>query len=280
MQVSVEARKMRSILLECRNVSFGYTGRAVLDGISVTIGAGDFVGVIGPNGAGKSTLTKVMSGLLCPSEGIVTLNGADMRSLSKRIVASELAVIQQEETPDFGFNVMEHVLMGRAPHHGGLYFENLADRTIVEKAMEKARVAHLADRRMEALSGGERQRVRIARALAQQPRILLLDEPTNHLDLYSQLSLVELMQGINAEGMAILTVSHDINFMSACCAHLKILHEGRFRSEGSPDEVITEKNLAEWFHIRALVDVNPVTAAPRMTPLARMDDELSYPKFV
>jgi iron complex transport system ATP-binding protein len=265
---------MRSALLECRNVSFGYTGRAVLDGITMTIGTGDFVGVIGPNGAGKSTLVKVLSGLLCPSMGIVTLNDVDMRSLGKRIVASELAVIQQEETPDFGFAVMEHVMMGRAPHHGGLYFENRADRTIVEGAMEKARVSHLADRRVEALSGGERQRVRIARALAQQPRILLLDEPTNHLDLYSQMSLIELLQRINAEGMALLMVSHDINFMAACCAHLKILHEGKFRGEGSPHAVITEENLANWFRIKALVDVNPVTAAPRMTPLARSDRDI------
>ncbi len=265
---------MRSALLECRNVSFEYAGRAVLEGITVTINEGDFVGVIGPNGAGKSTLVKILSGLFSPSQGIVHLNGADMRTLGKRIVASELAVVQQEETPDFGFTVSEHVMMGRAPHHRGLYFENRADRTIVQGAMEKARVTHLADRRVEALSGGERQRVRIARALAQRPRILVLDEPTNHLDLYSQMSLGDLLQGINAEGMAILMVSHDINFMAACCAHLKILHEGKFRAEGSPHVVITEENLAKWFRIKALVDVNPVTTAPRITPLARWEPDI------
>jgi iron complex transport system ATP-binding protein len=265
---------MSSAPLECRNVSFGYTGRPVLDGITITIREGDFVGVIGPNGAGKSTLVKVLSGLLSPSTGIVTLNGVDMRSLGKRIVASELAVIQQEEAPDFGFTVREHVMMGRAPRHGGLYFENRADRTIVEGAMEKARVTHLADRPVEALSGGERQRVRIARALAQQPGILLLDEPTNHLDLYSQMLLIELLREINAEGMAILMVSHDINFMAACCAHLRILHEGKFRSDGLPHVVITEENLAKWFRIKALVDVSPVTTAPRMTPLARLDPDI------
>ena len=265
---------MGSPLLECTNVSFGYTGRPVLDGISVRINAGELVGIIGPNGAGKSTLVKVLSGLLRPTIGIVTLSGNDMTSLSKRIVASELAVIQQEETPDFGFTVTEHVLMGRAPHHGGLYFEGSGDRAIVDEAMDKARVVHLADRPMEALSGGERQRVRIARALAQQPRILLLDEPTNHLDLYSLMSLVELLEHINVEGMAILMVSHDINFMASCCAELKVLHEGSFRSEGSPRSVITEENLARWFGIKALVDLNPVTEAPRMTPLARLDRDI------
>jgi iron complex transport system ATP-binding protein len=264
---------MTNALLECRNLSFRYPGRTVLDRISLTIRENDFVGVIGPNGAGKSTLIKVLSGLIRPSEGVVDLEGVDIRSLSRKAVASEIAVVQQEEAPDFGFMVTEQVMMGRAPHHGGLHFETVSDRVIVEEALRKTGVAHLADRRIDELSGGERQRVRIARALAQQPRVLLLDEPTNHLDLYSQLSLTELLRKISDEGLAILLASHDINFVAASCAHLKILHEGKFHSEGSPHEVITEKNLAESFHITALVDKNPATAAPRMTPLARLDTE-------
>ncbi|MGB6067576.1 MAG: ABC transporter ATP-binding protein [Desulfomonilaceae bacterium] len=261
---------MKKALVECRDVSFAYGETPVLHGINLSIGDGDFVGVIGPNGSGKSTLTKVLSGLLCPSEGVVTLNGADMRSLSKGDVASQIAVVQQEEVPEFGFSVTEEVMMGRAPHHGGLYFEGPSDRTIVRAAMEKTGVTQLAERKMETLSGGERQRVRIARALAQQPKILLLDEPTNHLDLYAQLSLIELMRGINEEGIAIFMVSHDINFMCESCTHLKILHETTFCCQGPPGEVITEENLAHSFNIRALVDENPVTGAPRMTPLARL----------
>jgi iron complex transport system ATP-binding protein len=261
---------MKRALLECRDVGFHYGARTVLQSISFSVREGDFVGVIGSNGAGKSTLIKVLSGALRPSQGLVTLNGVDMRSLPLRKVAAELAVVQQEEAPDFSFRVTEEVMMGRAPHHGGLYFEGPSDRAIVKEAMEKAGVTHLAERKIETLSGGERQRVRIARALAQQPKVLLLDEPTNHLDLYAQLSLIELMRDINAEGIAIFLVSHDINFMCASCDHLKILHGTSFRYQGAPREVITEQNLADSFAIRAIVDVNPVTGAPRMTPLARL----------
>ncbi|MGO9572488.1 MAG: ABC transporter ATP-binding protein [Desulfomonilaceae bacterium] len=263
---------MKEALVECREVSFAYGARRVLHGINLSIRNGDFVGVIGPNGAGKSTLTKVLSGLLCPSQGVVTLMGVDMKSLSKREVASQLAVVQQEEIPEFGFTVTEEVMMGRAPHHGGLYFEGPSDREIVRTAMDKTGVTQLAERQMETLSGGERQRVRIARALAQQPKILLLDEPTNHLDLYAQLSLIELMRDINGEGIAIFMVSHDINFMCESCTHLKILHETSFYCQGPPGEVITEENLAHCFNIMALVDVNPVTGTPRMTPLTRLDN--------
>jgi iron complex transport system ATP-binding protein len=262
---------MKNTVLECTNVSFGYTDKTVLEQISLSLKDDDFVGIIGPNGAGKSSLIKLLSGLIRPCKGVVTLNGTDMRSVPRRTVASALAVVQQEETPDFGFTVREQVMMGLAPHHGGLYFENSSDRVIVAQAMAMTRVTEMADRRTGALSGGERQRVRIARALAQRPRILLLDEPTNHLDLYSQLSLIELLRRINRDGIAILMVSHDINVMSESCTHLKVLYKGRFHCEGSPHEVITVENLAECFRIKALVDTNPVTAGPRMTPLARMD---------
>jgi iron complex transport system ATP-binding protein len=261
---------MKSVLVECRDVSFGYGARTVLQGISFSIREGDFVGVIGPNGAGKSTLTKVLSGLLRPSEGVVTLMGADMRSLSKRKVAAQLAVVQQEEAPDFGFTVTEEVMMGRAPHHGGLYFEGPSDRVIVQESMDKTGVTHLADRRIETLSGGESQRVRIARALAQQPRFLLLDEPTNHLDLRSQLSVMELLQDIHSEGQAILIVSHDINFVAELCESVRLIRDGVVMFEGTPAHVITEENIGLCFDIRALVDRNPVTGTPRVTPLGRL----------
>jgi len=258
---------MKDDLLECKEVLFGYNGHTVLNGASLTVSPEDFVGVIGPNGAGKSTLIKIMSGLIRPLQGRVTFGGRDLASLSRRDVAKKMAVVAQEETSEFGFTVREEVMLGRAPHHGGLYFENRSDRTIVEAAMEKTRVAHLSNRRIEALSGGERQRVRIARGIAQQPKVLLLDEPTNHLDLYSQISLMELLREINKEGLSILLVSHDINFVAESCDQLNILHNGNFRFSGTPRQVITPENLAASFRIRALVDTNPVTGAPRMTPV-------------
>lgn len=258
-------------LLKCAGLRFGYDKGPVLKGVDLTVEEGDLVGVIGPNGSGKSTLVKVLSGLLPPLGGNVSFKGRDMTSLSRREVARELAVVAQEETVDFGFSVEEEVMLGRSPHHGGLHFETKTDRDVVEDALRKTGVHHLADRRTEALSGGERQRVRIARALAQQPRVLLLDEPTNHLDLYSQLSLTELMHSINQDGLAIVLVSHDINFVSRTCRRIAILHEGKLRFGGSPEEVITEANLRSCFRIEALVDSNPVTGTPRMTPVGRVN---------
>lgn len=254
-------------LLACKDVVFRYDGQTVLNGATLTVEEGEFVGVIGPNGAGKSTLLKILSGVLHPETGWVTLGGIPIKDIPRREVARQVAVVAQEETPEFGFSVRDQVLLGRAPHHGGLYFETPLDGQIVEDAMEKTGIAHLENRSIEALSAGERQRVRIARGVSQQPRVLLLDEPTNHLDLYSQLSLMSLLRNVNQEGIAILLVSHDINFVAQCCEEVNILHLGQFRFSGAPGDVITPDNVAATFGIRSLVEPTPFTGVPRLTPI-------------
>jgi iron complex transport system ATP-binding protein len=261
---------MGNPLLECSNVRFSYERHRVLDGVSLSLPEGGFVGIIGPNGSGKSTLVRIFSGALTPLEGTVLLDGKEVSSLTRRRMARELAVASQEESPDFGFSVWEEVMLGRSPHHRGLHFENRGDRTVVERALEKTGITHVAERRISELSGGERQRARIARALAQEPRVILMDEPTNHLDLHAQLSLMDLMREINEEGVAILLVSHDINFVARTAADVKILYERTFRFSGTPAEVITEEHIAETFNLRALVDVNPGDGSPRMTPIERL----------
>jgi iron complex transport system ATP-binding protein len=264
---------MKAPLLQCTDVEFSYGDLQVLDGISLTVDEGDFLGVIGPNGSGKSTLIKILSAVCRPSAGTVTLDGKDMAAYSRRRVAGHLAVVAQEESPDFGFSAWEEVMLGRFPHHGGLHFDNESDRVIVERCMEKTDTSDLRERRMSELSGGERQRVRIARALAQQPRVLLLDEPTNHLDIYSRLAVMDLMREINRDGLAVMLVSHDINFVSRTCGHVKILYEMGFRYSGPPADVITRRNISEAFGIEALVDEHPADGSPRMTPVRRLSVE-------
>jgi iron complex transport system ATP-binding protein len=260
-------------VLACQEAWFGYKDKEelILKGVSLTLQEGVLLGIIGPNGSGKSTLLRVLSGALQPACGTVTLEGQALHRLGKRTIARKIAVLVQEEATDFAFTVREVVSMGRAPHHRGLYFEQSGDIIVIESSMERTGVAHLADRSMEALSGGERQRVRIARALAQQPRFLLLDEPTNHLDLHSQLSVLELLQDIHSEGQGILIVSHDINFVAELCESIRLIRDGVVMFEGTAADVITEENIALCFDIKALVDLNPVTGSPRVTPLGRLN---------
>ena len=261
---------MKPKILESFSVSVVLDNSRVLDNVDFFMNQREFVGVIGPNGAGKSTLVRVLSGLQKPDSGSVQIHGMYIISMSRREIARELAVVAQEESLEFGFTVTEYVSLGRAPHHGGIFFENSHDRDVVRSALSRTMTEPLADRRVESLSGGEKQRVRIARALAQQPRILVLDEPTNHLDLYSQMKLLELLKGISDQGIAIMMVSHDINFMCLACQRLKLMSNGRIMCEGSPEEVITESLIAKAFNVQVLVDRNPVTMSPRITPVLNL----------
>ncbi len=262
--------KMKSRILECIKVNLMLEDSIILNDIDFCMEEGEFIGIIGPNGAGKSTLLKVIAGIQKPDEGLVIIHGKDIRSLSRLEIARELATVAQEENLEFGFTVEEYVSFGRAPHHGGIFFENSQDREIVRSAMSRTFTETLANRQLESLSGGERQRVRLARTLAQQPRILILDEPTNHLDLYSQVSLIDLLRDINRNGIAIIMVSHDINFMCLACNHLKLMSAGRIIHEGPAGKVITESLMQEAFQVKVFVDKNPLTKAPRISPLGKI----------
>ena len=261
---------MKSGILECINVSAMLGESRILRDITFSMNDGEFVGIIGPNGAGKSTLLRVISRIQRAESGLVKLYGRDIRSMSRQEIASVLAIVAQEENLDFGFTVEEYVSFGRTPHHGGVFFEDDQDLEIVRSSMSCTLTYNLASRALESLSGGERQRVRIARALAQQPRLLILDEPTNHLDLYSQMSLIELLKEINNNGIAIIMVSHDIDFMCLACNHLKLMSNGQILTEGPSEQVITESWLEAAFKVRVFVDINPVNRIPRITPLGKL----------
>ncbi|MDQ1237907.1 MAG: iron complex transport system ATP-binding protein [Thermodesulfobacteriota bacterium] len=262
---------MSDILISCENVRFSYEKSPTLHNVEVIVHQGDFIGVIGPNGVGKSTLIKVLTGILRPDEGMILLHGTPIERLSKREIARKLAVVSQEEALDFGFTVWEEVMFGRSPHHGGLHFDNYSDRVVVEKALVRTQIDHLASRRLETLSGGERQRVRIARGIAQEPKVIFLDEPTNHLDLYSQLTLMRLLGEVNTQGIAVFLVSHDINFVCQCCRQVYLMHNGTIVSRGLAADVVTSENIALCFGIHAEVLVNPNTGIPRINPVAVMD---------
>jgi len=176
-------------LLWADNVSFRYAPGAplVVDGVSVRLSAGAFVGILGPNGSGKTTLLRLLSGTRQPSSGRVLLDDRPLDQLSRRAVARQIAVVPQETELAFEYRAIEIVLMGRHAHLGMFAVEGPEDLRIAEQSMAATGTAHLANRLFHELSGGEKQRVVIAGALAQSANLLLLDEPTASLDLGYQL---------------------------------------------------------------------------------------------
>lgn len=254
-------------LLEARQVSFAYNGRPVLQDVDLRVGPGQMVGVIGPNGAGKSTLVKILSRLLRPDRGCVSLGGRDLAHWNHTQLARHLAVVPQAAQLPETFTAWEIVLMGRTPYLGLLGHETATDMTIAQRAMEETNTWHLAPRLIGQLSGGERQRVVVARALAQEPRVLLLDEPTLHLDINHQLEILSLVRRlVDEQGLAVLAIFHDLNLATQFCHELVLLHQGRVFARGRPEEVITVSNIAAVYGADVAILPHPRNGRPAVLP--------------
>jgi iron complex transport system ATP-binding protein len=253
--------------LALQNVGFAYGDVSAVNGLSLTLAPGAFVGVIGPNGSGKSTVVKLLSGYLRPRSGTVTLGSRPLAALTARERARQIAVVTQELPGGLDFTALEVVLMGRSPHLGALGVEDANDLAIAREAMRRTGTDLLADRPLGMLSGGERQRVLFARALAQQTSILLLDEPTAHLDVNYQMEMLRLLQGLHAEAStSVLTVLHDLNLAALYCDYLFLLKAGRLVVEGPPSEVLTAARIAEVYGVRLWCRTHAETGRPYVLP--------------
>jgi iron complex transport system ATP-binding protein len=247
------------------DVAVALGGRPVLAGVSLAVAPGEVVGIAGRNGAGKTTLFRVASRVIAPAAGQVRVEGVPIAELPRRALARKLAVVPQDVTVSFPFTAGEVVLMGRAPHLGGLGFESEADVAIARAAMTELGIEALADRPVTELSGGERQLVLVARALAQQPRVLLLDEPTSHLDLRHRTAVALRVRRFADAGGCALVVSHDLTLAARTCDRIALLDRGALRACGPPREVITEAELRHAFGVDAQVLTAP-DGAPVVVP--------------
>ena len=252
--------------LRVQGVSFGYGRTPVLDGVDLELNPFEILGIVGPNGAGKSTLLKLLTRVLRPDGGTVTLDGRDVRRFSRLELARQIAVVPQAGDVPEAFTALELVLMGRTPHLGFLARETRHDFEIVEHTMRAADVWRFRDRVAASLSGGERQRVLLALALAQQPRFLLLDEPTNHLDLKYQTEILSLAKREAARGLGVLAVLHDLNLAARACDRVLVLNGGRVVAAGKPEEVFTEALLLEVYQTGAHVFTQPGSHLPVVLP--------------
>ncbi|MBW3535714.1 MAG: heme ABC transporter ATP-binding protein [Gemmatimonadetes bacterium] len=252
-----------------RDVVAGYARapEPVLDGVSLAVPPGTLYAVLGPNGSGKSTLLRVLLGALAPTAGVVELDGRPLPAWNRRELARSVGVVPQSESIAFPLSVRELVAMGRYPHLGFLRAEGDADRSAVAAALERCDVAALRDRDVTTLSGGELQRVRIARALAQEPRALALDEPTASLDVRHEMSILELLRASADQGLTVVLVTHHLNLAARFADRMLLLHEGRVAAEGTPREVFVEDVLERVYGWPVRVDEDPVAGAPRVVAL-------------
>lgn len=190
----------------CKDLSLGYDGVTVCEGLSFTVEAGDYLCIVGDNGSGKSTLMKALLHLKTPTKGTITLSDG----VSKQDIGY---LPQQTETQrDFPATVHEIVRSGCVGQKKFRFFMGKAQKQTVERNMRCMRITDLAKRPFSELSGGQRQRVLLARALCAAEKVLLLDEPVSGLDTSSAKDMYAAIRHLNRDhGTTIIMITHDLS---------------------------------------------------------------------
>jgi ABC-type Mn2+/Zn2+ transport system ATPase subunit len=228
--------------IEVAAATFAYDGAAALIDASVVVPAGGSLALLGTNGSGKSTLLKGLVGLLIPIAGQVRVLG-----VSPRQARTHVGYLRQEQWSArvAPMSVRDAVRIGRFARLGWFRRERAEDRDIVDRAMQRFGIGHLANRSLHELSGGQRQRVQLAQVLAQQPDVLLLDEPFSGLDLPTQEELLRILAEERDRGATLVIATHELAVARGC--DIVLLLRRRVVAAGSPDEVCTESNLVAAF---------------------------------
>lgn len=263
----VSADRTEARLL-ARDVTAGYDGRVILDGLSVEVPPGSFTVIIGPNACGKSTLLRTLSRLLHPQQGTVVLDGKDIHGYPAKEVARRVGLLAQTSIAPEGITVVDLVSRGRFPYQTMFRQWSEQDEAAVRTALEQTGTTELAGRPVDELSGGQRQRVWIAMVLAQETPIVLLDEPTTYLDIAHQLELLQLCAQLNAQGRTLLAILHDLNQSARFATHLIAMRDGEIVAQGPPAQVITAELVEEVFAVRSRIIPDPETGTPLIVPLA------------
>ena len=231
-------------MLSVQNLTVCLGGARIVDDVSFSVEAGDWLMLVGPNGAGKSTVVNALSRGV-PYKGTVLLNGRDTRLIPAHLLARSMGVLAQHHTVGYAFRVEEVVRLGRYAYAPGIFSaQSDEDEESVRSAMEMTGITSLADQSVLTLSGGELQRVFLAQLFAQNPRILLLDEPTNHLDLVYQKQIFSLVREWLSEGdRAVISVVHDLSLAKMYGNRALLLNHGKTVSYGKTESVFIPETL-------------------------------------
>jgi iron complex transport system ATP-binding protein len=205
-------------ILECESVTVELSSRAILKNISFTVKSGEICIFFGGNGAGKTTLLRVLSGLIKPRLGHISINGRDITNFSRKEFARHVCYLPQRHFATFDYDVIDFVLLGKVPHGNIFYQPTKKDRAMVMNILEEIGVAHLAYRPYTDLSSGEIQLVFLARALTQNTPFLFLDEPTSNLDFKNQKMVMDKIAELaHKDNKAVIVSVHDPNLAVAYC---------------------------------------------------------------
>ena len=221
---------------------------AAVDGVSLTVSAGEVVGLLGPNGAGKTTTLRMLAGILTPDAGCVSVGGLDIHDRPQD--AKRRLGFLSGDTQLYQRLTTREVLR----YFGRLY--GMSDASIAARTARlvgELEMAEFADRPCGTLSSGQRQRANIARAFLHEPDLLILDEPTVALDVISGQFIVESIRRERDAGRAVLFSTHIMSEAEYLCDRILLLHRGRIIDEGVLDDLLARsgvRTLTDAFLLR------------------------------
>ena len=237
-------------MLEVKNLSAGYGGRAVVRDVSFSAAEGEILTLIGPNGSGKSTLLKTLCGALPILAGEIAVDGIPVRRMNRNTFARRVSAMLTERPKTDMMTCRDVVETGRYPYTGTFGLLGEADRTAVEEAMTLTDTCALAGKPFDELSDGQRQRVLLARAVCREPKVLLLDEPTSYLDLHYKFTFLEMLDRLRRERKPAVVMSlHEPELARAISDRVLILKDGMPAGYGDPGELLRRDNLIRRFDL-------------------------------
>jgi lipopolysaccharide export system ATP-binding protein len=232
-------------ILRADNLAKSYKGRKVVSDISLEIQSGEIIGLLGPNGAGKTTSFYMITGLIKPDQGKITIDDEDLsRAPMHERARKGLGYLPQEASIFRKLTVKENILAILETR------EALSEAQREEKAqslMEEFNIAHIAETSGMSLSGGERRRTEIARALATDPSFMLLDEPFAGVDPISVNDIKQIIHDLSARGIGILVTDHNVRETLDICEKAYIVSEGSILASGTPKEILDNQQVREVY---------------------------------
>ena len=226
-------------IISIKNLTKSYGHHKAVDDLSLEIQPGEFYAFLGPNGAGKTTTIRMITGILRPDSGNITVGG---HPLGERKEIAKLIGVVPEGRGFYEWMTATEYLHFFANIYGVLREdqEKLITSLLMEVDLEKRKNSKIGT-----YSRGMRQRLGLARALISKPQILILDEPTLGLDPQGQESVQKLLKKLNTEGVTIFLSSHLLDEVSKMCSRVGILHNGRLLTEGTVEKIGNKANLKD-----------------------------------
>ena len=229
-------------MIEIENLRFCYhRGRYVLDGVSLSVGRGESVGIIGANGVGKSTFLKILTGLLSEYEGSIRIAGLSLERKNYGEIRRKLGYVFQDSDSQLFMNTVEQDVAFGPLNYG---FSEAEAREAVRLALAKTHIEKLAERHIYRLSGGEKKLAAIAGILALQREegVILMDEPSASLDPANRENLIQVIKELKC---AKILASHDLDFIYDTCGRTILISGGKIAYDGETEKILRDKELLE-----------------------------------